>query len=238
MSKLLFTEDDVNDNQSYEFFEEEDKLKAEGIKQFRFNKSALKWLNAIFCYGEDIPECTMGEVLSHPQTMIEALEWYLSLQNKPQITEGTWRVRYCLDIMYKVRDNRLNLRTVIREHSLYFVLRDVLICWNNVLPYKNEPDQQQTAAPAEEREPMKYTKKNTVKEVAFLFFYKYVGDDNSRFAVLRVGKGKGNCQEEYSELWELFIKEHPEIIQKRAITRDSFKTYLNAWRSEQVTIEK
>ena len=96
--------------------------------------------------------------------------------------------------------------------------------------------QQQTAAPVVDQA-KKYTKKNTAKEAANVFFDKHVGDDNSIFAALRVGKGKGKRKEEFPELWELFKKEHAEITQKEAITRDSFKTYLNNWRQKKVTTE-
>jgi len=101
---------------------------------------------------------------------------------------------------------------------------------------RNQDQPQQTAAPVVDQA-KKYTKKNTAKEAANVFFDKHVGDDNSIFAALRVGKGKGKCQEEFPELWELFKKEHSEITQKEAITRDSFKTYLNNWRQKKVTTE-
>jgi len=98
--------------------------------------------------------------------------------------------------------------------------------------------QQQAAVQPEDQELTAHVKKNTVLEAANLFFDKYIGDDNSIFAVLRVGKGKGKRQEELPELWDLFKKEHFEISQKEAISRDSFKTYLNNWRLKKVITEK
>jgi hypothetical protein len=99
---------------------------------------------------------------------------------------------------------------------------------------------QQTAPPAGDQTPKKYTKTNTVKEVVNLFFDNHVGDDNSIFAVLEVGKGKGTRQEELPTLWELFKNEHPEWIKdkdkpesKGIGSRDSFYTYLNNWRKLQ-----
>ncbi len=87
-----------------------------------------------------------------------------------------------------------------------------------------------------------HTKKNTAKEVADLFFDKYVGDKNSDFAVLKEGLGRGTSNEKFPILWSLFQKEHPERIKEKdkpeskgIKNRDSFYTYLNKWRKTKRT---
>ena len=72
-------------------------------------------------------------------------------------------------------------------------------------------------------------KNNAAKGKVFLFFDKYINDPDSKFSVLKEGKGKGTQQDELIELYTLFVKENPSI----EIKTDTFKkSYLNEWRRQ------
>lgn len=76
-------------------------------------------------------------------------------------------------------------------------------------------------------------KENTAKGVIYPFFDTYIGDENSKFAVLRVGLGKGKQQPLTIDLWKLFMSDCPDFVNeknKNSIKRDSFFTYLSKWR--------
>jgi len=149
--------------------------------------------------------------------------------------DNTWAYIKRAMIMYK---------GILQPEGYLLTAKDILVLIQGITAeiqtIKNSTaDQpQQTAALAGDQA-KKYTKKNTAKEVTNFFFDKHVGDDNSLFAVLRVGKGKGKRQEEFFELWKLFNTEHPEWVEnsdnskRKIIKREVFYTYLTRWREAQ-----
>ena len=156
MGKLLFTEDELH--RSFKFFEEEERPKAEAVKQYKYNESALKWLRTVY-HEKAERKLTTEEVLSHPVTIADAFRWYSSYQRKQFSENQTEEARdilreaqrgesICEMISYKPQE----LKAILWDYALIQVAEKALKCWNDVLPFKTVQDQQQAAAPAADQE--------------------------------------------------------------------------------------
>ena len=157
MGKLLFTEDELH--RSFKFFEEEERPKAEAVKQYKYNESALKWLRTVY-HEKAERKLTTEEVLSHPVTIADAFRWYSSYRRKQFSENQTVEARdilreaqrgesVCEMISYKPQE----LKAILWDYALIQVAEKALKCWNDVLPFKTVQDQQQAAAPAADQEP-------------------------------------------------------------------------------------
>lgn len=164
MGKLLFTEDELYSNRPYDVVEDEERPKAEAIKQCRYNNSALKWLHTVY-YENAERELTCEEVMSHPVTIADAFKFYADFMRKRHAEHPTYETQQLLNDAHRGESvcsmillQRKNLKMILWDYAVIQVAEKALKCWNDVLPYKNEQEQpQQTPPPAGDREPINQT---------------------------------------------------------------------------------
>ena len=150
--QLLFTEDELYSNNPYDHVEEEDKPKAEAIKQWRYNDSALKWLRTVY-HEQQGGALTDEEVMSHPVTIADAFKFYADFMRKRHAENPTYETQQLLNdarrgesICSMILLQRKNLKMILWDYAVIQVAEKALKCWNDVLPYK-------TAATAGDQEP-------------------------------------------------------------------------------------
>ena len=159
MGKLLFTEDELYSNRPYNVVEDDERQKAEAIKQCRYNIRALEWLHTVY-FEKAERKLTTEEVLSHPVTIADAFRWYSSYQRKQFSENHTYEARELLrdamrgeSVCELISLHPQNLKTILWDYVVIQVAEKALKCWNDVLPFKTVQDQQQAAAPAADQEP-------------------------------------------------------------------------------------
>ena len=148
MGKLLFTEDELYSNRPYNVVEDDERQKAEAIKQCRYNIRALEWLHTVY-FEKAERKLTTEEVLSHPVTIADAFRWYSSYQRKQFSENHTYEARELLrdamrgeSVCELISLHPQNLKTILWDYVVIQVAEKALKCWNDVLPFKTEPDQQ------------------------------------------------------------------------------------------------
>jgi len=158
MGKLLFTEDELYSNRPYDVVEDEERLKAEAIKQCRYNISALKWLSAAFFDWQKEQPATVGDV-GHAVTIMDAFRWYASYQRERFSENQTYEARELLkeaqrgeSVCELISFHPQNIKAILCDSAVIQVAEKALKCWNDILPFKTEQDQQQTPAPAGDQE--------------------------------------------------------------------------------------
>ena len=161
--QLLFTEDERYSCRPYDHVEEKDRPKAEAIKQCGHNDSALKWLHTVYLEPQE-HALTCEEAMSHPVTIADAFKFYADFMRKRHAENPTYETQQLLtdarrgeSICSMILLQRKNLKMILWDYAVILVAEKALKCWNDVLPYKNEPKQPQatdTAADQQGAEPV------------------------------------------------------------------------------------